>query len=132
MVFAEACDERFVVYDGCGVAECAAFAEDLLAGLFFLVWLAEVNVDVFEFHVVVSQILLGHLAPDAGAERIDSNLVLVIFSWNFRKRHDVSLGMVKVRLILTLLGLPQTAVKAMSSFPGFLGLQVSAVLLCDF
>ena len=53
MVFAEACYECFVVDDGCGVAEVAAFVEDLLADLFFFFGWAEVDVDVFEFDFFV-------------------------------------------------------------------------------
>jgi hypothetical protein len=103
-VFAKAYNECFVVDDRGGVAECAAFAEDFLAGLFFLFGAADVDVEVLEFNVVVFEVLFGHFAPYAGAEGVDYDLVLVVFTLNFGKRHNDSLSMVKVRLILTLLG----------------------------
>ena len=83
MVFAEARYYCFVVDDGCGVVEVAAFAEDLLADLFFFLGFAHVDVDVFEFDVVVFQELFGHFAPDACAEGINDNLVVGFFTLNF-------------------------------------------------
>jgi hypothetical protein len=91
LVFAEACYEFFVVDDYGWVAEVAAFAEDVLVDLFFFFWTANVDVNVFEFDFVVFEVLFSHFAPDAGAECVNDNLVLILFSLDFREGHGFSL-----------------------------------------
>jgi hypothetical protein len=104
LVFAEACYEFFVVDDYGWVAEVAAFAEDVLVDLFFFFWTANVDVNVFEFDFVVFEVLFGHFAPDAGAECVKDNLVLVLFSLDFREGHGFSLGMVNLAVDINFFG----------------------------
>ena len=71
---------------------------DLLTDLFFLFGFGHVYVDEFESYVVVFEELFGHFAPDACAESVHDNFVVVSFTWNFRKRHDSSLAMLSLRV----------------------------------
>jgi hypothetical protein len=57
--------------------------------LFFFFWFGHVYIDEFEFDIVVFQVLLGHFAPDACTESVDNDLVVVLFTLDFRKRHYV-------------------------------------------
>src|SRR3990172_6034268 len=86
-VFAESCYEDVVVHDRGWVIEGAAFACDLFADLFFFVFFAEVNVDVFVCYFVVLEELFCHFAPYAGAESVHDDLVVVLFSFDFVEMH---------------------------------------------
>lgn len=63
---------------------------DVLADFVFVVFGAEVHVDVVKVDVVVFEVLFGHFAPDAGAEGVNENFVFAVTSSNFNNIHDKS------------------------------------------
>jgi len=88
-VFAEAVDEGFVVDYDDWVAEASAFAEYVLFDLIQVFLCALVYVDVFVLDAVVFEVLFGHFAPCACAQRVQEDSVLGVFSGDFLYLHVV-------------------------------------------
>src|SRR3972149_9939818 len=88
-VLAETRDHNFIIHDGRGIAEVTTFALNVFANFFLDVFLEHVYIDILEFDVVVFQELFGHLAPDACAQRVQNNLMLVFLTCNLGELHGL-------------------------------------------